>query len=192
MSAAVSRALCFTCIGALLFFELVYAPNVLSARTPPPRPSAAATATPTPLCATAGERAPAEDDAIEAAVLKGVNAERRSRRLRPLVVNVQLTQAARLHARDMAKAGKLDHAGTDGSDLVMRLGRVCYGWRAAGENIAAGYGGDVKRVVKGWMDSPPHRAAILNKDYAEIGIGYSVNLSSTAQHYFVLDFGTQR
>ena len=48
-----------------------------------------------------------------------------------------------------------------------RVVNVC-GW---GENIAAGQDSP-ESVVDAWMNSPSHRAAILNKDYTYMGVGY--------------------
>ena len=44
-------------------------------------------------------------------------------------------------------------------------------YRAAGENIAMGYG-TPQAVVDGWMNSPGHRANILNANFTQIGVGY--------------------
>ena len=44
-------------------------------------------------------------------------------------------------------------------------------YRTAGENIA--YGQRTPReVVTAWMNSPGHRANILNASYTQIGVGY--------------------
>jgi uncharacterized protein YkwD len=147
---------------------------------------------PTPVCAVTMPETQVEDPEVEKQILNAINAERRARRLRPLTLNAQLAQAARWHTRDMAANDRLDHTSSTGADLGARLKSACYGWRTAGENIAAGYGGDVTRVVKGWMNSPSHRAAILNREYTEAGIGYSVNLSSTYQYFYTIDFGARR
>jgi uncharacterized protein YkwD len=44
-------------------------------------------------------------------------------------------------------------------------------YRTAGENIAMGQR-TPEEVVKAWMDSPGHRANILNNTYTHIGVGY--------------------
>jgi uncharacterized protein YkwD len=44
-------------------------------------------------------------------------------------------------------------------------------FRSAGENIAKGYR-TPQAVVDGWMNSPGHRANILNGSYTHIGVGY--------------------
>jgi uncharacterized protein YkwD len=60
------------------------------------------------------------------------------------------------------------------------------GWTSAAENVAAGYAVDA--VVAGWMDSPGHRANILNPTATHIGIGYAVSASGTT--YFTQDFAS--
>jgi uncharacterized protein YkwD len=42
----------------------------------------------------------------------------------------------------------------------------------AGENIAAGQR-TPQEVVNSWMNSPGHRANILNRNYTKIGVGYA-------------------
>lgn len=51
--------------------------------------------------------------------------------------------------------------------------RKCWG---AGENIAwaATEISNPREIFKAWMDSPGHRAAILSRQYREIGVGFRV------------------
>mgnify|MGYP000966070924 FL=1 len=44
-------------------------------------------------------------------------------------------------------------------------------YKTAGENIAMGYT-TPEAVVTGWMNSPGHRANILNASFTQIGVGY--------------------
>ena len=60
------------------------------------------------------------------------------------------------------------------------------GWTWAAENVAAGYAAD--GVVAGWMDSPGHRANILDPSATHIGIGYAVSTSGTT--YFTQNFAS--
>ncbi len=55
-----------------------------------------------------------------------------------------------------------------------RLAAVNYTWSAYGENVAAGQRSGTE-VVSAWMNSPGHRANILNPAYTEIGVGYAVD-----------------
>ena len=54
-----------------------------------------------------------------------------------------------------------------------KLGYIGGGCWEAGENIAWGSGslGSVRSIFNAWMHSPAHRAAILSRNYTEIGIG---------------------
>ena len=52
-----------------------------------------------------------------------------------------------------------------------RSDRLPTGWRANGENIAYGYG-SASAVMSAWMQSPGHKANILNSAYTSIGVGY--------------------
>ena len=57
-------------------------------------------------------------------------------------------------------------------------------YRSAGENIAKGYA-TPEAVVKGWMNSPGHRANILNKSFTHIGVGYVENGSYWTQMFIL-------
>jgi uncharacterized protein YkwD len=163
--------------GAVLLIGAVWqrAPALLAhAQTCAPRPSIASA-----------------DERVEAAVFDMINAERSARGLPPFVLSAQLTQAARRHSTDMASRDFFSHEGSDRSDFVKRIDGTCYRFSTAAENIAGGYGGDLKAMVKGWMDSPPHRESILSRDYTEAGVGYATNLNSGLVHFYTMNFGTQ-
>ncbi len=125
---------------------------------------------------------------MESRILVLVNAERRSRGLRPLVLNERLDQAAKLHAGNMAKYRKMAHVLPESSlpTLTHRAQHVEYHYAAIAENIALGYP-DAEGVVRGWMESPGHRRNILSRDVVEIGTG--VVSSSSGGLYFCQVFG---
>ncbi|UBF24763.1 CAP domain-containing protein [Kovacikia minuta CCNUW1] len=62
-----------------------------------------------------------------------------------------------------------------------------------GENIAAGYS-TPEQVVQGWINSPGHRANLLNPSYTELGIGYYYLANDTGsvnyKSYWTQDFGS--
>lgn len=122
-------------------------------------------------------------------MLRLINAERAARKLQPLKLARTLTQSARRHALDMAAKNFFDHTGSDKSDMTLRITEACYMFRAAAENIAAGYDGDVNAMFKGWMESNGHREAILNRDFVDVGVGYAVKKDTVYEHYWVLNFG---
>lgn len=104
----------------------------------------------------------ASEESLEA--FYHLNRERVSRGLRPVNWNDQLSDKAQRWARQMADANQLSHS-------VLTEG-VGVGWRYLGENV--GQGGSIKAVHDGFMNSKPHRDAILGKQYREAGIGVVV------------------
>jgi uncharacterized protein YkwD len=80
----------------------------------------------------------------------------------------------------------MSHTGSDGSSPGDRITRAGYTWSAYGENVAYGYA-TPEQVMNGWMNSPGHRANILNCSFKEIGVGLAQPGS-----YWTQDFGTAR
>jgi uncharacterized protein YkwD len=107
-----------------------------------------------------------------------------------LALNAQLNAASDKHAVDMATYNYFSHTGRDGSQPWDRMTREGYKWRAAGENIAAGYT-TTRAVVDGWLKSPGHCQNIMSANFKEVGVGYGYSASSTYKHYWVTDFGTK-
>ena len=119
----------------------------------------------------------AESFAVE--VLNLVNEERARVGVAPLRLANDLQEAAAIRAREIIEI--FSHTRPDGSDCftVMRnRGRT---W---GENIAAGYP-SASETVNQWMNSPGHRANILNPNFRELGVGYAYEDYSTYHHYWV-------
>lgn len=82
-----------------------------------------------------------------------------------------LTEVAWAHSKDMAERGFFDHVNPDGERPWDRMNAAgVTGWAAAGENIALGYP-SAEAVTEGWMNSPGHRANILNGDFNSVGVG---------------------
>jgi uncharacterized protein YkwD len=114
----------------------------------------------------------------EQQLVKYVNQERVAKNLPKLKVHAALVSSARTHAADMGAQKFFQHDSLDGSSFADRMIAAGYdregydSWRA-GENIAWGSGlySAPSLVVAMWMDSPAHRAIILNKSFKEIGVG---------------------
>jgi uncharacterized protein YkwD len=105
----------------------------------------------------------------EAQVLALVNAERAKAGVSPLAANSALTELAEKFSDDMAARGFFDHTDPDGLspwDRAAKAGVTGLG----GENIARGQA-DPAAVVEAWMNSPGHRANILNPDFKTLGVG---------------------
>lgn len=108
-----------------------------------------------------------------------------------LTLDSRLNSASDKHALDMATYNYFSHTGRDGSQPWDRMTREGYVWRAAGENIAAGYT-TTRAVVDGWLKSPGHCANIMSASFKNVGVGYAYGASSTYKYYWVTDFGTLR
>lgn len=112
--------------------------------------------------------------AYESEVIRLVNVERAKNGLSPLKEDWQLSRVARYKSQDMKDNNYFSHTSpTYGTPFEM-MKNFGISYRSAGENIAKGYA-TPEAVVKGWMNSPGHRANILNKSFTHIGVGYVQN-----------------
>jgi uncharacterized protein YkwD len=147
--------------------------------SPPARSGTAAT--------TSAPAKRATRDPQEEAVLALVNTARTGAGCASVSVDLRLATAARAHSADMAARNYFAHNTPEGKTPGDRVRAAGYGWSAVGENIAAGQP-DAATVMRDWMDSPGHRANILNCGYRDIGIGLARN--GAGKPYWTQDFGT--
>jgi uncharacterized protein YkwD/uncharacterized membrane protein required for colicin V production len=112
---------------------------------------------------------PASDPEAEAAMLHLLNAERRQRGLPPLHLNERLRHLAREHSQDMLAQGYFAHDDPEGHTPFDRMRAAGIPFHAAGENLA--FAPTVEVAHSGLMNSPGHRANILNRAYHRVGIG---------------------
>ena len=106
---------------------------------------------------------------LEAQMLVLVNKERTQRGLKPLVADAELTPVARAHSQDMFARGYFSHYTPEGKDPFDRMKIASIKYYAAGENLALGQ--TLKICHEGLMNSPGHKANILNTSYGRLGIG---------------------
>ena len=117
----------------------------------------------------AAASAPSEgNDLLQVArqVIVLVNQERGKQGLPALRENAQLMDSASVRSQELVT--KFAHErpnGEQGYQLAFRAG-----FNTVGENIAYGYL-SAEQVMEGWMNSPGHRANILNTGFSEIGVG---------------------
>ena len=115
-------------------------------------------------------------DPVALQVANSINALRAQRGLRPLVIDGRLARAGRAQSSAMMASRNLSHA-ANGNSGRNRLTRLCFRMhaRTVGETIgwiryrspsrqAAG-------IVRWWMNSPPHRAALMSPTFRRIGVG---------------------
>ena len=164
------------------------APAATPAKAAPTPAAAPAKAAPAPAAAPAKEEAAAPSTnigAYEQQVVDLVNKERAAAGLPALKVNTKLAGVAEKKAEDLRDKNYFDHnSPTYGSpfDMMKQFG---ISYSSAGENIAKGQK-TPEAVMNGWMNSPGHRANILNSNFTEIGVGYVTDSNGTT--YWVQHF----
>ncbi|NLM83625.1 MAG: hypothetical protein GX189_02840 [Clostridiales bacterium] len=118
----------------------------------------------------------ADDEADKAAqfraeIVRLVNEEREKAGLQPLEEHEELAKAAQARAEEAAES--FSHTRPDGRRWSTVFAEYELKYKAAGENLAAGFK-TAAAMVKAWMNSDGHRANILAGDFTYIGIGFYV------------------
>lgn len=106
---------------------------------------------------------------FEEEMLKMVNKERVKEGLKPLQADPEMTQLARQHSRDMFERGYFAHVNPDGKNPFDRMKAMNIRFSAAGENLALAQTVAIAHI--NLMNSPGHRANILNPSFGRLGIG---------------------
>lgn len=118
------------------------------------------------------------------------NFDRAEEGLHGLAVNPVLVEAAQAKAYDMAAKGYFSHNSPDGKTPWYWLQEAGYSFSYAGENLAVFFG-DSEDVERAWMESPSHRANILNSNFSEVGIATAEGFYQGQKTVFVVQmFGT--
>lgn len=117
-------------------------------------------------------------------VIRLVNRQRAKNGLPALKKNTLLTKAAQKRAKELRQL--FSHTRPNGTSCFTAVSPD-YHYYYLGENIAAGYP-DASSVMNGWMNSPGHRANILNKNYTEIGVAV---FDDNNYKYWVQIFGSR-
>ncbi|MBL1106478.1 sigma-70 family RNA polymerase sigma factor [Streptomyces sp. 5-8] len=159
-----------------------------------PRPVKKKTSTPkaqqtvrvTPQATRTPQAQPAPTGTV-AQVVALVNKERASAGCGPVTEDSQLDKAAQGLSDDMAARGFFDHTDPDGNGPGERITAAGYRWSTYGENIARGQQ-TPQSVMDSWMNSPGHRANILNCSFKNIGVGVH---NGSGGPWWTQDFGSK-
>ena len=103
-------------------------------------------------------------------VIEATNSQRSDFGKTRLKENAMLNAAALAKVKDMFAAQYFEHIsplGKGPADLAKEAGYV---YISVGENLALGNYKDDLVLVEAWMNSPGHRANLLNESFAEIGV----------------------
>ncbi len=127
---------------------------------------------------------------IASALVDLTNNDRAQNNELSLTVNPLLQAAAQAKANDMAANGYFAHVSPTGRDPWYWFTQAGYSFVYGGENLAV-YFSDSSTLNTAWMNSPEHRANILNEHYTEIGIATAEGVYQGHQTTFaVQEFGT--
>lgn len=115
-------------------------------------------------------------DMSAASLLADTNQQRSDNNETSLDLNDKLNQAAQAKANDMAARDYWSHNTPDGQTPWTFITAAGYNYQIAGENLAYGFA-TAADTITGWMNSPEHRANILNTSYHDVGFGI-VNIAN--------------
>jgi uncharacterized protein YkwD len=127
---------------------------------------------PPPFVAVSKGAAKKTNTLTDEGVITNTNIQRaQNGNLPPLAENPTLDDIAMLRINDLFQHQYFAHVNSStGESAVTVASSVGYSYLALGENLALGnYAGDAG-VVTAWMNSPGHRANILNTHYTQIGV----------------------
>ncbi|MDR0980019.1 MAG: CAP domain-containing protein [Candidatus Nomurabacteria bacterium] len=121
-------------------------------------------------------------------VLRLTNAERAKFGLKALTWGEHCADAATTRAREIVQVYK--HERPDGSSWQTACPIPSSGG-AAGENLAAGNTAvSPQTVVAAWMNSPAHRANILDSRFTKLAVGFHFDMSTQYRTYWSQFFST--
>ena len=127
---------------------------------------------------TAGHNAERPD--VEQQLYDLANQYRMSKGLRALSINQSVQAASLAHAMDMMQHNYMGHVASSGHDFDSRMRALRDGAMilpSMGENAARLSHTDLKdpnaaqRIFQQWLNSPPHRHALLSRDYTSVATG---------------------
>ncbi|MFN2458183.1 MAG: CvpA family protein [Chitinophagaceae bacterium] len=106
---------------------------------------------------------------LEMRMLDLVNKEREQAGYKPVKADPEMTEMARRHSRDMFARGYFAHITPEGKNPFDRMRAGGVKFLTAGENLALGQ--TLTIAHNGLMNSPGHRANILQPAFGRLGIG---------------------
>ncbi len=114
------------------------------------------------------------------------NNGRTSVNLQPLTYNKTLELAAKHKVDDMIARQYFAHTSPGGKQPWDWIREAGYNYEYAGENLAINFSDSVD-VYQAWMNSPGHRANILNKNFTEIGVATAKTIVDGKESVLVVE-----
>lgn len=129
-------------------------------------------------------------DAVRSEMLQLVNQARVGAGVPPLTMNAILNASAQAHAQDMFDRHYYSHQNPEGLTSYERIIAQGYEPKMTAENIAKNQF-SVVQVMESWLESPSHRANLLDADLEEVGFGLAFGENNGEyQLLWVQNFGT--
>ncbi len=125
-------------------------------------------------------------------ILSAVNSQRSQRNLVTLNTDSRLSSAAQSKADDMQARHYFAHVDPDGNYIWPKIVAAGYTpYLELGENLAIEFY-DTDSLISAWMNSPTHRANILNDGFQDQGMGLDFGDANSGQYHSVVanTFGT--
>jgi hypothetical protein len=122
---------------------------------------------------------------VTATLVDLTNQDREQNKIDGLTVNPLLVEAAQAKANDMAKNSYFAHTSPAGLTPWYWFKQAGYNFTYAGENLAVDFT-DSDTVNQAWMNSPEHRANILNSHFTDIGIATAQGIYQGQETAFVV------
>lgn len=122
-------------------------------------------------------------------MLAQVNAVRAEAGARPVRLCAALTRSAEAYARELSRANRFSHTGTNGSTATQRVAASGYRPVLVGETLAAGQP-TVAEAMGDWRRSSTHYATMTNPRFRHVGFGYEQGRSPKYATFWVQHFGS--
>lgn len=130
-------------------------------------------------------------DLTKAGIILETNKQRIAYGLKSLKENAILDKEALAKAKDIFDKQYFDHVSPSGVGPDGLAKQYGYDYIMIGENLILGVFSGDKEAVDDWMNSPGHRANILNSKYTEIGVGVMKGIYENQTVWVgVQEFGT--
>jgi uncharacterized protein YkwD len=130
----------------------------------------------------------ADPDAVAGQMVEDINSVRAQAGLPPMTEDVTLQDLATERSLDMAERRYFSHTTPEGGDVFAMMALRGVEFRTAGENLAWNSNPEpeaAQAALRGLLDSPPHRANLLNPEFRQLGVGVA---TMDGKHYFTLVF----
>jgi uncharacterized protein YkwD len=126
-------------------------------------------------------------------IIDATNVERVKANLPPLKTDEKLAASSKLKVEDMVANHYFEHTSPSGKTVADLGNQVGYDYVVMGENLALGDFANATDLLQAWMNSPGHRANILNTSYEEIGVYAAQGTYQGRTVWFAVQhFGTER